>query len=106
MALSYTNPVWPHYFADPFVLRWGDAFFAYGTGDPTEQRAPGQPSVFQILRSTDLAEWTPVGHALVPGPEYLNNAYWAPEVAAVDGRFFLYYSTAPEGRDEQHRLRV
>jgi GH43 family beta-xylosidase len=106
MSLNYTNPVWPLYFADPFVLRWGGAFFAYGTGDPTDQRTPGQPSVFEILRSPDLGEWTHVGHALVPTAEYLTNAYWAPEVAAADGRFFLYYSTAPENRDELHRIHV
>src|SRR5688572_28697961 len=106
MALRYANPVWPGYFADPFVLRWGDAFFAYGTGDPAEQRIAGEASVFQVLRSPDLAEWSLVGHALVPATEQLTNAYWAPEVAAANGRFFLYYSTAPAGRDELHRLRV
>ena len=106
MPLQYTNPVWPGYFADPFVLRWGDAFFAYGTGEPTEQRLPGQASVFQVLRSSDLAEWTEVGHALAPSAQDLTNAFWAPEVAAAGGRFFLYYSTAPEGRDELHRIRV
>ena len=29
---TYTNPVWPGYFADPFVLRWEDRYVAYGTG--------------------------------------------------------------------------
>ena len=36
----------------------------------------------------------------------MTNAYWAPEVAEHDGRFFLYYSTAPANRDELHRLHV
>ena len=29
---TYTNPVWPEYFADPFVVRWEDRYVAYGTG--------------------------------------------------------------------------
>lgn len=41
MALEYTNPVWPGYFADPFILRSGGTYFAYGTGEsivpPTAQ---------------------------------------------------------------------
>ena len=31
-AITYTNPVWPHYFADPFVLRVAHGeYYAYGT---------------------------------------------------------------------------
>ena len=48
--------------------------------------------MFLVLRSTDLASWTPVGSALgaVLPPDY-GDAYWAPEVAFADGRFILYY---------------
>lgn len=106
MPVRYTNPVWPGYFADPFVLRWGDAYFAYGTGEAAEERAHGAASVFAVLRSPDLTSWTEVGRALVPLPKGLTNAYWAPEVIAQENQFLLYYSTAPEGRDERHRVRV
>lgn len=106
MSVRYTNPVWPGYFADPFVLRWGDEYFAYGTGESVTPRAPGEPAVFDILHSVDLAHWSAVGPALVPPVEGGAMSYWAPEVAASEGRFLLYYSSAPEGRDELHRLRV
>lgn len=107
MPRRYKNPVWPGYFADPFVLRWRNAYFAYGTGEPAERdpTATGA-SVFTILRSHDLVAWERVGAALAPDPAEQRNAFWAPEVAERDGRFYLYYSTAPEGRDELHRLRV
>lgn len=106
MPVRYTNPVWSGYFADPYVLRWGDAYFAYGTGASAEERTRETASVFEVLHSPDLANWTRVGHALVPLAEGLGNAYWAPEVVGRDNQFLLYYSTAPEGRDELHRLRV
>ena len=106
MTLTYKNPVWPGYFADPFVLRWRGEYFAYGTGETREPAAADGASIFAILHSRDLVHWERVGAAFAPRPSEERNAFWAPEVAERDGRFFLYYSTAPEGRDELHRLRV
>lgn len=106
MPLTYRNPVWPGYFADPFVLAWRGEYFAYGTGDPGEPASAGGASAFQILHSRNLVDWQPIGAALAPSPGAEHWAYWAPEVAERDGRFFLYYSTAPAGRDESHRLHV
>lgn len=103
MPLTYTNPVWPGYFADPFVLRVGEEYFAYGTGEPSSTPASGK---FQILRSANLAHWSEIGTALAPSPERHAYAYWAPEVAEHDGTFFLYYSSAPPDRDELHRIHV
>lgn len=106
MALSYRNPLWPGYFADPFVLKVGEAYYAYGTGESLEPAADGAARAFTILQSPDLVHWTPAGAALEVPAGQREDAFWAPEVAAVDGRFFLYYSRAPAGRDEEHRLRV
>lgn len=102
MPNVYQNPVWPDYFADPFVLRVGAEYFAYGTDEPARRRA----HAFTILRSRNLAHWQAAGQALVLEDAKAGAAFWAPEVAAHDGRFFLYYSTAPEGRDELHRIHV
>ena len=104
MPTRYTNPVWPGYFADPFVLRRGADYFAYGTGDAA--RGDSASGVFDILHSVDLVHWRHLGHALPVSPASRHDAFWAPEVAEKDGRFFLYYSTAPQGDDELHRLRV
>ncbi len=100
MARTYRNPVYPDVFADPFVLRHGGVYYAYGT-------APGAPDGRQVpvLRSTDLVDWEPLGHALVPvGAAH----YWAPEVASDKGRFYMYYSagSAPEGTDQNLRVAV
>ncbi len=98
MPRSYTNPVYADYFADPFVLLHEGRYYAYGTGDAVGGR------VFPMLGSPDLVHWEALGGALVPPGA--GAAFWAPEVAARDGRFYLYYSMASREGDETHLLRV
>jgi beta-xylosidase len=38
--------------------------------------------------------------------DFASTAYWAPEVAERDGKFYMYYSAATGEGDEGHRLRV
>ncbi len=99
--LLYTNPVHPEYFADPFVLRVGKEYFAYGTAP-----ADKQGREFPILRSRDLVTWTYARHAIEPTAHMRGYSFWAPEVAQNGSKFYLYYSGAPLGKDEEHRLRV
>jgi GH43 family beta-xylosidase len=88
-AADYLNPVYPHSFPDPFVLKHCGEYFAYCTGHD----AGGD--VFSILRSHDLVNWSPAGAAMKPldSPAPF---YWAPEVNYADGRFHLYYSVGNE----------
>lgn len=106
MTTTYTNPVWPEVFADPFVLRHEGVYYAYGTG-------PGGADGRQVpvLRSTDMVNWESLGHALVPAAGMDADQgyhFWAPEVAAHEGRFYMYYSSgnAPEGTDQKLRVAV
>ena len=103
MAITYTNPVWPGYFADPFILRVGSTYYAYGTGEPD---TAGSGEKFSILRSPDLVHWSSAGSALTTSPDRQTHSFWAPEVAEHNGEFFLFYSSAPPERDELHRIRV
>lgn len=98
-GLRYRNPVYGGYFADPFVLHHDGRYLAYGTG----ARIDGL--VFEVLESTDLVHWTSVGGALEPVEgDDLGTDYWAPEVVAADGRYWMYYSVG-DGH-EGHQLRV
>ncbi len=103
---TYSNPVYEGYFADPFVLRTEEEYFAFGTGHGPEQDG----RQFPILHSKDLGRWEYLGGALFPlAPENglrPFTAYWAPEVAQRNGKYYLYYSAATGGIDETHRLRV
>ena len=98
---AYTNPVWPDYFADPFVLKSSSGYWAYGTG-PCDQAG----RQFPVLHSDDLVGWEYVGHALGPLMNPPAFSYWAPEVAERDGKLYLYYSASHGQSDEHHRLRV
>ncbi len=98
MVETYTNPVYPHYFADPFVLEHKGFYYAFGTGaGATDGLA------FEVLVSNDLVHWTSKGGALEPlGHQALD--YWAPEVAFFDGAFYMYYSAGTG--DVGHQVRV
>lgn len=104
--ITWKNPVWPGYFADPFLLQWRGEYFAYGTSESPHLRSDGSALVFNVLRSTDLARWRPAGFALHAPSSASDWAYWAPEVAEHEGAFYLYYSSAPPGADDRHRIRV
>lgn len=94
-------PVYPEYFADPFVLRRADgAYVAYGTGRPP---ARGD-AVFEALTSPDLAHWVSHGPVLPRLPARFGDEYWAPEVVEADGAWWMYYSVG-QGISGHH-LRV
>lgn len=94
--MTYENPVYHDYFADPFVLKRGDMYYAYGT-------APFPQRTFPALRSSNLVDWEPLGDVLEPLPD-ADLWYWAPEVAYRDGGFHMYYSAGAE-EGEGQRLR-
>ncbi len=107
MATRYINPVHRDYLADPFVWRVGAEYFAIGTGASEaagEVTRSTQPTVFPVLQSRDLVTWRSLGRALVRPDPAFGNAYWAPEVAFAEGRWFLYYSVGHD--DRLHQLRV
>jgi beta-xylosidase len=98
---TYTNPVYDGYFADPFVLRVGDRYFAYGTND-----AERSGKAFEILDSTDLVHWRSIGRALEPVDGLDVRDHWAPEVVERDGTFYMYFSAGVEDRGHRIRLAV
>jgi beta-xylosidase len=99
--MTYENPVWQEYFADPFVFRCGQAYYAYGTGAMGMER---DGRAFPLLRSTDLSHWQYLGGSLRP---ILGcHGYWAPEVAFHEGMYYMYFSANDQSGDEGHRIRV
>jgi beta-xylosidase len=102
--LPYKNPVYAEYFADPFVWRAGEAYFAIGTGDSEAEGVVCESGIFPLLTSRDLVHWKYVAHALQPPDASFGSTFWAPEVVEAEGKWWLYYSVGHE--DKQHQLRV
>ena len=100
---THTNPVYGSYFADPYVWKQGDTYYAIGTG---ELEATGKTigKVFPLLQSSDFFQWTPAGSALIRPEHSLGANFWAPAVAYSKEKFYLYYSVGHE--DKNHQLRV
>lgn len=107
-ARIYRNPVHPGYFADPFVWKHDGTYYAVGTGleEAEGETADGRHGIFPLLTSPDLVHWEERGRAMAR-PEFgaaFGETFWAPEVAASGGRFYLYYSVGR--KDQGHQLRV
>jgi len=99
---SAARLAWDGYCAGPFVLRTDLGYFMYGT-DPRGNCSDGR--IFPVLHSTDTLTWTSLGGALEPPSERApESSFWAPEVAAMGGAYWMYYSTGIG--DGGHHLRV
>jgi beta-xylosidase len=88
---SYRNPVLAGDYSDPDVVRVGEAYYLVAS---SFTNVPGLP----ILRSTDLVNWTIIGHALATIPPEAHHAtprrgggVWAPAIRHRDGKFLIYY---------------
>src|SRR5881398_2724601 len=91
-AQTYKNPVIPGDFPDPSVIRVGEDFYAATT---TGNWAPH----FPLLHSRDLINWEIIGAVLNQTPKWAKGDFWAPEIIADKGRYFVYYvARRREGR--------
>lgn len=79
---TYANPVYAHDFPDPFILPANGKFYAYATH--------GGGFGFQVMESPDMVHWTHKGTAF--SPPWATEHYWAPEVIAYRGKYYMTYS--------------
>lgn len=88
---TYKNPVLFADYPDPDVIRVGDYYHMVVS---TFNTSPG----LTLLKSTDLVNWTIVGHALsklVPADVFEKaqhgNGVWAPSIRHHNGEFYIYW---------------
>src|SRR5688572_8355087 len=94
---SFTNPVFPEDFPDPYILVTEDAYYGYATTN-------GSTINIRVIRSEDLVTWEELGDALPALPEWamLNSGYtWAPGVLQIEDQFLMYYVAREEDIDRQ-----
>lgn len=68
---------------DPFIMLHDGIYYAYGThsGEGIE-----------VYTSNDLLTWKYEGIALNKKDSWADRWFWAPEIYAVNGKFYMYYS--------------
>lgn len=70
-------------FGDPFIMLHNGTYYAYGT-----HAADG----IEVYTSDDLLTWKYERLALDKKDSWADRWFWAPEVYAVNGKFYMYYS--------------
>lgn len=93
-AEEFDNPVIETDFPDPGLLRVGETYYAYATGDPrVDPNEPGDTGThIQVATSSDLVNWSEPAEALPELPEWSLGLIWAPEVWQVGEQFVMYYT--------------
>jgi beta-xylosidase len=87
----YRNPILYADYSDPDVIRVGNDFYLTAS---SFNAVPGLP----ILHSTDLVNWSIIGHALPRQPPFdvfaqpqHGKGVWAPALRHHNGQFVIYY---------------
>jgi beta-xylosidase len=91
---TFKNAVYKHNFPDPFVLKVGKTYYAYGT-NTTDADIP-------TLISKDLVHWK-AGKDAMPGPPpWAKSDIWAPQVfRASKKKYVLYFAAHDSGSGRQ-----
>ncbi|MET7476582.1 family 43 glycosylhydrolase [Streptomyces sp. NPDC005648] len=89
-ALVMRSPVLPGLNADPNIVRFGDTFYLYPTGDGYDGWSGTQ---FKAYSSTDLVHWKDHGVILDLGPDvsWADSRAWAPTIAEKNGKYYFYF---------------
>ena len=89
----HSNPLPITGIGDPYVLQWNGAYYLYATS---------APDGFRVWKSADLDTWEEPVYCYRPAPDsFGEDCFWAPEVYAWDGRFYMYYTSQWKGHTEE-----
>jgi len=85
LADGIVDAVHPFDFPDPSVVEVDGTYYAFATNGPA--------GTVQVLTSTDLADWSIRGSALMAVASWARPGYtWAPSVARAASGYALYYA--------------
>lgn len=86
----YKNPVVSGDFPDPSIIRVGNEFWATATSSEWGPQFP-------LLHSTNLVDWELVGSVFERRPDWAVANFWAPEISAYRGKYYVYYVGRKKG---------
>jgi xylan 1,4-beta-xylosidase len=88
---AIANPVLAGDYPDPSITKVGNTYWASATSS-------NWGPVFPLLKSTNLTDWTLVGHVFPHGrPAWADYYFWAPEISEDRGRTYVYYTAHKRG---------
>lgn len=85
---GYQNPVQADC-ADPAVLLHEGTYYAYCTHSADH---PDMRRGIRMYTSADLCSWKDCGFVITPERSWGESRFWAPDIIAQNGRFYLYYA--------------
>lgn len=93
---TFANPLLPSG-PDPWIVHHGDSYYYMSThGNRLAIRRTAD--ITQLSQAREVTVWTPPK----TGPNA--QSIWAPELHRIDGRWYIYYTAAASGRDDDaHR---
>ncbi|WP_281044362.1 glycoside hydrolase family 43 protein [Sphingomonas oryzagri] len=93
---TFTNPLLPSG-PDPWIARAGSTYYLMKT-DGNRLVIRASPNLGGFRDAVPHTVWTPPAH----GPNAIS--VWAPELHRIDGKWFIYYTAAEDGHDDDaHR---
>jgi len=91
-VFAIKNPVLAGDYPDPSITKVGNTYWATATSS-------NWGPVFPLLKSTNLTDWTLVGH-IFPNkpPAWADYYFWAPEIDRdANGKIYVYYTAHKRG---------
>ncbi|RYF97526.1 MAG: beta-xylosidase, partial [Chitinophagaceae bacterium] len=85
-----SSPVIAGDFADPTVVKIGDAYYAAGT---SSEWGPHYP----VYKSTNLVDWKLITHILPKRTAWMKSSFWAPELFYHNKKLYAYYTVRDTG---------
>jgi xylan 1,4-beta-xylosidase len=80
------SPTYPLNQADPSIFYHEGTYYLYGTNDNDAENG------FQVYTSADLKKWIFKGTAMRKGDAFGDTGFWAPQVFASGGKFYMAYT--------------
>ncbi|MGA3220269.1 MAG: arabinan endo-1,5-alpha-L-arabinosidase [Acidimicrobiales bacterium] len=103
-AAATSTPVPSYMFVhDPSMIREGNRWYMFSTGDPSGGVNDGD---IQVRVSADLRTWRLAGTVFTRIPAWITNRIpatqnlWAPDISYFDGLYHLYYAASSFGSND------
>lgn len=108
MEFTYQNPIISNdlnNIRDPFIIREKDGYYLTGTSAPFWE---GENFGVKLWQSKNLLDWKYLGLIIdrmyIPENAWYKERFWAPEIAKINGKYYLTVNCRNEKYDKWHSV--